>query len=290
MLASSISNEYLTTILLFGTLGLFTTFIAKSRGFFHCRLQPIIPFSLAQLLGVFAIYLCMTFLGLPIFITLFKYSYLFIYPEAPLPVFMLSWLQLLIIAINFFLIRSVLCSQHKTIWKQIWKKQSSTQSLMQDIGIGMLTWVISFPIVIAVGQLFDFILYLFFHLETYEQVAVRFFKKSIDSSSQLVPALIMIVCAAPIIEELLFRGCLQSYLKRYMKKNLAIVFSSLCFSAFHFSFSQGIGNISLLFSLFIFALFLGFIYERQGSLFASISLHMTLNVVSVVRILLSPME
>jgi membrane protease YdiL (CAAX protease family) len=75
-----------------------------------------------------------------------------------------------------------------------------------------------------------------------------------------------------------------------MKKSLAIVFSSICFSAFHFSFSQGIGNISLLFSLFVFALFLGFIYERQGSLFASISLHMTLNIVSVARILLSPIE
>ncbi|MGL5263711.1 MAG: lysostaphin resistance A-like protein, partial [Candidatus Rhabdochlamydia sp.] len=124
----------------------------------------------------------------------------------------------------------------------------------------------------------------------YEQVAVRYLKKSIYSPSQLIPALIMIVCAAPIIEELLFRGCLQSYLKRYMKSSLAIIFSSLCFSVFHFSFSQGIGNVSLLFSLFVFALFLGFIYERQGSLFASIGLHMTLNVVSVVRILLSPME
>ncbi|MGL4539616.1 MAG: lysostaphin resistance A-like protein [Candidatus Rhabdochlamydia sp.] len=290
MSMSSISSDYLTTILLFGTLGLFTTCIAKARGFFHYRPQATIPFSLSQLLGVFAIYLCMTFLGLPILITLYKHVYPLIYSEKPFPVFILSWLQLLVITASFFLIRTILCSQNKIIWKHIWKRQSSTQSLIRDIGIGILTWVISFPIVVAVGQLFDFILYLFFHLENYEQVAVRYLKKSIYSPSQLIPALIMIVCAAPIIEELLFRGCLQSYLKRYMKSSLAIIFSSLCFSIFHFSFSQGIGNVSLLFSLFVFALFLGFIYERQGSLFASIGLHMTLNVVSVVRILLSPME
>ena len=290
MLTSSISGDYLTAILLFGTIGLFTLFIAKSRGFFHDRSYIKVPFSLAQLLSVFAIYLCMTLLGLPILIALSKLIYPLIVPKAPFPVFILSWLQLFVITTTFFLIRAVLSSQNKTIWKHIWKKPSCNQFLAQDIGMGILTWVISFPIVIAVGQLFDFILYLFFHLETYEQVAVRYLKKSIYSPSQLIPALIMIALAAPIIEELLFRGCLQSYLKRYMKKSLAIVFSSICFSAFHFSFSQGIGNISLLFSLFVFALFLGFIYERQGSLFASISLHMTLNIVSVARILLSPTE
>lgn len=290
MAMSSITSNYLTTILLFGILGLFTLCIAKSRGFFHYRSQTAIPFSLSQLLGVFTTYLCMTLLGLPILIALYKHVYPLIFSEKPFPVFMLSWLQLLVITVTFFLIRTIICSQNRTIWKHLWKRQSNTQSIIRDIGTGILTWVISFPIVVAIGQLFDFILYLFFHLENYEQVAVRYLKKSIYAPSQLMPALIMIICAAPIIEELLFRGCLQSYLKRYMKNSLAIIFSSLCFSAFHFSFSQGIGNVSLLFSLFIFALFLGFIYERQGSLFASIGLHMTLNIVSVVRILLSPME
>lgn len=290
MLTSSISGDYLTTILLFGTIGLFILLIAKSHGFFHGRSDINVPFSLAQLLSVFGIYLGMTLLGLPILITLSKLIYPLIEPEASFPVFILSWLQLLVITVTFFFIRGILSNHNGTVWKHIWKKASCNQSFAQDIGMGILAWLISFPFIIAIGQLFDFILYLFFHLETYEQVAVRYLKKSIYSSSQLIPALLMIILAAPIIEELLFRGCLQSYLKRYIKKSLAIVLSSLCFSAFHFSFSQGIGNISLLFSLFVFALFLGFIYERQGSLFASISLHMTLNIVSVARILLSSTE
>ena len=290
MFSSSISNDYVTTILLFGTLGLFALFTAKSRGFFHTHARTNISFSLGQLLGAFAIYLSMTLLGLPILIACFKTIHSAMYPESPFPTFVLGWLQVFIIGLTFFLIRANLCGQHKAIWKQIWKRSNSKQSIAQDIRVGILAWLISFPLVIAVGQLCDFILYAFFHLENYEQVAVRYLKKSIHSSSQLIPALLMIVCAAPLIEELLFRGCLQSYLKRYMKNGVSIILSSICFSVFHFSFSQGIGNVSLLVSLFIFALFLGFVYERQGSLFASISLHMTLNIVSVARILLSPEE
>ena len=96
-----------------------------------------------------------------------------------------------------------------------------------------------------------------------------------------------IVIAAPCIEEFLFRGCLQSFLKQYMSTKGAILFSSLCFSLFHFSLSQGLGNISLCASLFVFALFLGFIYET-GSLFASVGLHMTFNIVSAGRVLFFP--
>lgn len=286
MFSSSISSDYLTTVLLFGTLGLFTLLIAKSRGFFHTQVRQTIHFPLGQLLGIFTIYLSMTLLGLPILVAFFKFIYSLMYPARPFPAFMLSWLQLFVISVAFFLIRTILYRQYRIIWKQIWRKQNNKQAIIQDIGIGVLAWLISFPLVVAVGQLCDFVIYVFFHLETYEQVAVRYLKQSTDSPSQLVPALLMIVCAAPIIEELLFRGCLQSYLKRYMKTASCIVFSSICFSAFHFSLSQGIGNISLLLSLFVFALFLGFVYERQGSLFASISLHMTLNIVSVLRILL----
>jgi uncharacterized protein len=290
MFSSTISNDYLTTILLFGTLGLFTLLISKSRGFFQTPSYQNVPLPLSQLLAVFTAYLSMTLLGLPIAIICFKFIYSRIYPENSLPIFMLSWLQLLVIAITFLIIRFLLCNQHKNLWKQIWRKNSSKQTIMQDIRVGILAWVISFPLVVTASQLCDFLLYLFFHLESYEQVAVRYLKQSIYSPYQLIPALLMIICAAPIIEELLFRGCLQSYLRRYMKKASSIVLSSICFSAFHFSLSQGIGNISLLLSLFIFAIFLGFIYERQGSLLASISLHMTLNIVSVVRILLAPQE
>ena len=64
----------------------------------------------------------------------------------------------------------------------------------------------------------------------------------------------------------------------------------MCFALFHFSSLQGVGNVSLILTLLVFGGFLGFIYERQSSLFASIGLHMTFNVASTLRILISPGE
>src|SRR3989304_2390656 len=72
-------------------------------------------------------------------------------------------------------------------------------------------------------------------------------------------------------------------------KNDPVIFlAGLCFALFHLAPSQGLGNISLIVSLFAFSCYLGFIYEKRGSLFASIGLHMTFNAVSTFRILFFP--
>jgi hypothetical protein len=106
-----------------------------------------------------------------------------------------------------------------------------------------------------------------------------------ESSLMALVALFIVIIAAPVIEELLFRGFLQNYFKRYLGTKAAILITSLCFALFHLAPSQGLGNISLVISLFSFACFLGFVYERQKSLFASIGLHMFFNLVSSIRIL-----
>ena len=137
----------------------------------------------------------------------------------------------------------------------------------------------------VVGQTADLLLYVLFGFEGYEQVAVQYLKMTLTSPLLLSVALFTVIITAPVIEEFLFRGFLQNYLKRYLGKKAAILSSSLCFALFHLAPSQGLGNISLAISLFIFACFLGFIYERQKSLFASIGLHMTFNLVSTLRIL-----
>lgn len=161
----------------------------------------------------------------------------------------------------------------------------SSSSIAQDCLIGAATWIVSFPIVAVIGQIADVLVHILTGFETYEQVAVRYLKNTLHSPSFLVVALILILIIAPAIEELLFRGFLQTYLKQKMARKWAILCSSIAFACLHFSSAQGLGNISLLISLFTFALFLGFIYERQASLFASFSLHVTFNTISTVRIL-----
>ena len=150
-----------------------------------------------------------------------------------------------------------------------------------------MTWVLAVPITVIVEQLADIVVYALFGLENYEQEAVRYLKAALNSPSRLTAALLLILGAAPLIEEFLFRGLLQTWVKKYLGVKAAILIASLAFALFHISPAHGVGNISLVPSLFTFSCFLGFIYERQQSLYASITLHMVFNCVTTLRILFS---
>lgn len=164
----------------------------------------------------------------------------------------------------------------------LWK--DSNTSVFHDFGVGVLTWFISFPTISVLSLLFDMVLKAFWGMGVYEQNAVQFLKLMASSPTMLVIALLSILIAAPVIEELMFRGCLQSWLRRRLGTKAAILLASLCFALFHFATSQSYGNVPVIVTLFGFSCFLGFIYEKQGSLYASIGLHMAFNSASVLRI------
>ncbi len=282
--------DYLQFILLFGLIGTIFVWAAKSYGFFHlphARERKSNPVNFKTLVVVFAIYLGMTMVIAPLVAWLIKSL---LSSDENTLTSALSWMQLFILLTIFALFYLYCNAQDRSMFKKIWKDRTIAhpKPIAIDFLMGILTWIIGFPLVIALGQLTDMILYFFFGLENFEQVAVRYLKTTFGSPSMLAVALFTILIAAPVIEEFLFRGCLQTFFKRHMAPKYAIILSALCFSLFHFSSSQGIGNISLVASLFLLALFLGFIYERQASLFASIGLHMTFNAVSTFRILFFP--
>jgi uncharacterized protein len=283
--------EYVHSVLLFGILGAILLKIAKSYGYFHLpsRDKRLNPISLKTVVVAFAIYIGMTMVAAPILASAIRSFYSSPLNETSLTT-LFSWVQLLILGSIFLLFYLFTRSQSPTLFKKIWKDRSIShpKPVTTDFFMGIMTWIIAIPLVIAVGQLMDALIYFFFEFQNYEQVAVRYLKTTLGSPGMLSAALATILIAAPVIEEFLFRGCLQNYFKRHMLPGKAIVLSALCFALFHYSNSQGLGNVSLIASLFTFALFLGFIYERQASLFASIGLHMTFNAVSTVRILFFP--
>lgn len=281
MIADSIE-----VFLYFGLIGALTNWIAWKNNYFHLPVRPALPIALAQVLSVFAIYLGMILFAGPILLKLLE-----LFADGRhIPVGMLTFLQILILGLIVVFLTIYGRSQNETLMKKIWKNTEGPQSkpVMFDIGLGILVWFISFPAVAVVGQFFDLLIYLFAGFESYEQVAVRYLRTNVAHPSMLAIALATILILAPIIEEFLFRGCLQNYFKRHLGTKAAILLTSLCFALFHYSGSQGLGNISLIASLFVFACFLGFTYERQGSLFASIALHVTFNLASSLRILLNP--
>ncbi len=281
-------GDFYQMIVLFGLLGFVLLWFAHKQGFFSLppgRERPHNPVFLKTVLATFGIYLGMTMAVAPMVVALYR-----TFSGNNPPSAFLGWLQLLMLVMIFLLFYLYSRAQNPRMFGWIWKDRTipHPKPVGIDFLIGVLTWIISFPLVVVIGQIADMILYFFFHFEGYEQVAVRYLKTTLESPPMLAVAIFTILLAAPVIEEFLFRGCLQNYFKRYMPTRQAIALSALCFSLFHLSPSQGIGNISLVATLFCFALFLGFIYERQASLFASIGLHMTFNAVSTFRILFFP--
>lgn len=138
---------------------------------------------------------------------------------------------------------------------------------------GCLSWIVAFPLVFLLDRLFSIIYPLPKELE---QDAIRIFLASKDYPVLFALTIFCIVVLIPVAEEILFRGFLQNFLRRFGRV-FAILISSLFFSAMHFSEAQGVANIQLLTTLFVLSCFLGYLYEKERSLWAPIGLHMVFN-------------
>lgn len=146
---------------------------------------------------------------------------------------------------------------------------------------GSITWFIAYPCAAVFGQIIAIVLFLFANHVNTEQSAIRYLKQ-VQEFPFLYGALIFcIIFIVPIIEETLFRGFLLNWLKKHLGRWWAIGLSAFIFAVFHFGPAQGLGNIEIIASLWILAIFLGILYERVGSLWAPIGLHATFNAVTV---------
>ncbi len=83
------------------------------------------------------------------------------------------------------------------------------------------------------------------------------------------------VIAAPLCEEIVFRGYLYSATKRFAGPWPAGICSALVFAAAH-------GSIAALLPLFVFGCVLVFVYEKTGSLWAPIAVHFCFNGATVI--------
>jgi len=82
------------------------------------------------------------------------------------------------------------------------------------------------------------------------------------------------VIAAPLCEEIVFRGYFYPVLKKYAGVWPAAACAALVFAAAH-------GNLTALLPLFIFGGLLIFVYEKTGSLWAPIAVHCCFNSATV---------
>ena len=87
------------------------------------------------------------------------------------------------------------------------------------------------------------------------------------------------VVAAPLCEEIVFRGYLYPAAKKFNGPWVAGICSSLVFAGAH-------GNLAALLPLFIFGCVLVVVYEKTGSIWAPIAVHCCFNIATVITQLL----
>lgn len=187
---------------------------------------------------------------------------------------------IVVIGYSYYLMKQ----KQRTVWGE-----HASEKKARNFALGALTWFIGFPLANIAGQLMAIILLLVYpkaNLQT-DQSAVAYLKMTTAFPLLLTLTMISLIFIVPIVEELLFRGFLQAWLRNRLKRWQAIAITSLVFAGFHFATSQGWANVELLPALFVLSCFLGFLYERQQSLWASIGLHATFNAVSIALILYS---
>lgn len=101
------------------------------------------------------------------------------------------------------------------------------------------------------------------------QDTVKLLQESTDPAV-LVLMTVAAVIAAPICEEIVFRGYLYPAAKKFAGPWAACICSALIFAAAH-------GSMAALLPLFVFGCVLVFIYEKTGSVWAPIAVHFCFN-------------
>lgn len=95
------------------------------------------------------------------------------------------------------------------------------------------------------------------------------------SAFTLVTNFLAVVVAAPIVEELIFRNMAISNMNSRMPKALSVVISSAIFGVFH-------GNLVWILYAFGLGLLFGFLYVKSGSIYVSLVMHTTFNLIGFI--------
>ncbi|SCA63487.1 hypothetical protein SCG7086_AS_00180 [Chlamydiales bacterium SCGC AG-110-P3] len=168
----------------------------------------------------------------------------------------------------------------------LWCSRAGGRVMLRDIGIGAVSLFVAYPAALTIGNFLSIGVVLVYGPQHSEQVAVQFFRATLGDPVLFWSTVLTLVVVVPIVEECLFRMMLQSWLRQLFSMKGAVVVASLVFSIFHFAVAQGVANVHLLASLFLLSCFLGFVYERQRSLWAPIALHAAFNGTSILTMLL----
>ena len=191
----------------------------------------------------------------------------------------IPFIQIVLFSIALFLFP-------KQMRLNFWKDPEKPFSFFNDLKWAFYGWCIAFPVLSFCGNLIGLILYYVFNItELPDQGAVLFVKRCLEDKTSFPFIFVGIAILTPLVEEILFRGALQSFIRKHLGPNSAIWITAICFAFFHYTPEQKLANALIVGSLFPLALLLGFLFEKQRSLFCPILLHSLFNGINLFALL-----
>lgn len=148
--------------------------------------------------------------------------------------------------------------------------------IIRDIGLGLIAWGAYMPLTIAV-QYIAGILIPWINIDQQQEIGFESLVGSVD----IVAAFIVIVIAAPIIEEVIFRGYLYGSLRPRMPWWVAGIIVSILFGAVHGQWNVGLDT-------FVLSMVACYLREQTGAIWSGILLHALKNSLAFYILFLAP--
>jgi membrane protease YdiL (CAAX protease family) len=174
----------------------------------------------------------------------------------------------------------------------IWKADLQSIFFVKNkyVKLGIYTYLLYLPWVGVAGVLCHFIVIGLLGANSIETVS-NVFHKQIEWNGPIFYALaISASFFSPVSEEIVFRGLFQNFTTKVFGSLTGLLFTSLLFSLVHYKFGYGLTNMETISHTFVFSLFIGYLYQRTGSLISCIGFHMTNNFISYIPLILERLQ
>ena len=168
---------------------------------------------------------------------------------------------------------TVILSTPLMIYFFVWRMQKRGLDLTNELGLFFFKKSVFFKSILLLAL---FLVLEEIYMRVLDIVVPVSFLKFI-LSEPLILGVITTIVIAPILEEFIFRGFLFSQLRITLGNWGAISLSSLAWTSLHFQY-----ELKILFVLFVFGLFLGFLRWKYNSLFLVMALHAVNNLVALI--------
>ncbi|MHC4266971.1 MAG: lysostaphin resistance A-like protein [Planctomycetota bacterium] len=226
--------------------------------------------GLRDIFKVFLFYLSMMLVGIPVFLKavelIFKLDLVEIFGQN----IALLGLSLVVNIATCFYIFHIVQAGYGLPVSSLGLKVYNWKS---DILIGLKHYLIVLPLIIASGFIVNYFLRIV-GIEPEQQDIINNIMSE-DSLGVLTFMFFFGTLAAPIVEELLFRGFIQTALRITFSKTQAIFISGFVFALIHW-------NFHVFLQIFILGLLLAYLFEKTGSLVAPIFVHICHNTTTLV--------